>query len=665
MKKISKIVLVLAALCMVFSAFAVVASAENTASMAADAYFGEYTTANHSGAANIFFGTVNTDATEYGVIITPEGAANSLIFPGLVKGEDGKFGVAIYDMPEGLYSVAIYSGDIANAGAQSEYAVSAGKNFYANKGLQVKVTLDWNGARNHEQWYIYAAAGDKITAPDATVEGIVLPGELDGWYKADDTEFDFENDVVTEDITLKAQWIADDISEKVYDAYTTASGKMSFGTSVPADISDGSTLNIEFDVIAANMPKANYNFYVMLGYDNNHYNQSGRFFTFQYANWAYFDPWPGHYLTQNNKNNVGVDNGTGWDPTQMIVKDQSVKFSYTAPTAETTGSLYVYVKHMAQSDSEYVLLADTTNLTLDNVQDTSRVFMGLCLDENAGARGWTFTGYRSWVDRVGGGVEENYGFNSATNGDADVVENTEIEVPTFVTWEEGKLLNIRANTDASVDSNGSFQMWYGNMQGVDLAPGETLTWEFTVDSVEYGLWYNVWGGVSVVSGVFPTSVPQSYGKTVGFYGNFALDTGSYDGRYATICGDTNYNEYCELEEGYSNFDPYTDGCNYGGEALNIKIEYTAPDFDNMIDGSLVYYKKVASSEDWIKVTSVLYPDLTDDLHIVIWYNSGQNAGGAWDFIMSDYKMYTSEGQDLNRVISVGGIGQVQEYVPAE
>ncbi|MBQ2715112.1 MAG: leucine-rich repeat protein, partial [Clostridia bacterium] len=524
------------------------------------------------------------------------------------------------------------------------------------------VTLDWNGARNHNQWYIFAAPGEKITAPSLDVDGIVLPGELDGWYTNEGVEFDFDNDVVTKNMTLTAKWITDDISKKVFDAYTTATGKMSFGNSLPADISDGSTLNIEFDVIAANMPKQNYNLFVMLGADNNHYNQSGRFFTFQYANWAYFDPWPGHYVTANNKTATGVDNGTGWDPTQMIVKDQSVKFSYTAPTETTTGALKVYVKHMSYSDSEYTLLASTTNLTLANVQDTSNVFMGFVLDSNSNALGWTFTGYRSWVDRVGGGVEENYGFNSATNADADVVENTTMDIPTFVTWEEGKRLNIRANTDVAVDTAGSFQMWYGNMQGVDLAPGEILTWEFTVDSVEYGLWYSVWGGVSVVSGAFPTSLPQSYTKTVGFYGNFALDTSSHDGRYATICGDVDYYEYCEFEEGYSNFDPYRDVCNYGGEPLNIKIEYTAPDFDNMIDGSLVYYKKVASSEDWIKVTSVLYPDLYEDLHIVIWYYSSQNKGGAYDFIMSDYKMYTSEGQDLNRVISAGGICQVKEYV---
>ncbi|MBQ2714274.1 MAG: tyrosine-protein phosphatase [Clostridia bacterium] len=577
MKKVSKILLLLTILSLVFCV-TLSATADSVAKTYESIYVGEYDSGAYSGLANIVFGQVDASVEEYGIIVQDKAGAK-YAFAGKTKGEGGKFGVALYDMPDGVYDVYVYSGSLSG-----DYVTGDAVELYANAG--------------------------------------------------------------------------EDISKNVYTAGFSG-GDIGIGNRQGVDLSDGSTLNIEFDVYDATMPQANYNAYVIIREDTDFISWGGNY-AMAYANWAYGytdGTTEAHYTGAGvslEGMTLGADN---WDPTEWFVKDQSVKFSYTAPTENSSGSIRIYTKNVALSDEYYVEHCNITGLTLDNVTDTSNVHLAVKSDR--GERSITFSGYRAWVDR--GESQENLTSMFVSEGDVGIFTKVEdYQYSTPETWIEGAEYNIRAKTDAAVDESGSFEMWFGNAQGVDLSSGETLTWEFTVDSAESGQWYNTYGGVTVYSGGFANSLPWSYGTAVGFYGNFAYDVSEYANRFATISGDTNYYNSCQMTAGYDVFDPYTDVYN-STAPQNIKIVYTAPNGEN--EGALAYYRKLESDVDWhlsVEVTGITF---SENVHIAMWFMSSMNAGGAYDYDVSDFKFYTSEEQELVPIIGAGGICEITSVKP--
>ena len=142
MKKISKILFVVMALALAISAFAVSASAEDTVVTNSQLYIGEYTSSTHSGMAHIVFGTVSNADVEYGVIIE-DAAGLRFKFPGKAIGANGKYGIAIYDLPEGTYKAQAYTGadDARTLGAQTTFTM--GKATYTVKQLQDALLNDF------------------------------------------------------------------------------------------------------------------------------------------------------------------------------------------------------------------------------------------------------------------------------------------------------------------------------------------------------------------------------------------------------------------------------------------------------------------------------------------------------------------------------------------
>lgn len=580
MKKFSKILMVLIAVMLTLSVFTGFAFAEGTVELYEEIYVGEYDDGVHTGIANIVFGQVDVDASQYGIIIKDD-KGNRFAFAGHVKGYDGKFGVALYDMPDGEYEVCVYQGPL-----DGNYVTSESLTFLANQG--------------------------------------------------------------------------EDISKNVYTA-DFRKGDLGFGLGESVDLSDGSTLNIAFDVYDAVMPKANYNAYIAIREDSNYISWSANY-VLAFGNWAYGytdGTMEAQYAASSGISTTGMtmaDND--WDPTKWFVKDQSIKFSYTAPTATTAGSIKIYTKNVALSDEYYTEFTSITGITLANVPSTSNVFMAIKMD--SGERSLTFSGYRAWVDgktTQDKEIDSIYVSQSGENGFIQE-ENYEYSIPE--TWVDGARYNIRAKTDTTVDQSGSFEMWFGNAQGVDLASGESLIWEFTVDSAESGQWYNTYGGVTVYSGTFASTLPWSYGTAVGFMGNFAYDISNYSGRHADLCGDSNYYNSCSITNGYDTYDPYTD-VYYTLKAQNIKIVYTAPDGNSA--GSLVYYRKLEDEINWTKSVEVTGITFDKNVHIAMWFMSSLNAGGSYDYDISQFKFYTSEDQELVPIIGKGGICEITAVKP--
>lgn len=545
-----------------------------------DVYVGEYDSGVHEGLANIVFGQVDPASSHYGVIVKNE-AGEEYAFAGRAKGTDGKFGVAIYNMPDGIYDVCSYDGALSG-----EYKTSKYVKLFANSG--------------------------------------------------------------------------EDHSQKVY-TVDFEGGNVGFGNAQGVDLSDGATLNVEIDVYSANVPPANYNFYLVLREDTKFVSWAGKY-AMAYANWAYGYTDGTTEAKYTASSGISVDgmfmDETGWDPSKWFVKDQSIKFSYTAPTSISTGSIRIYSKSVALPDEYYTEIGRITNMTLANVTDTSNVYMAIKSD--TGARNMTFSGYRMWVDRPDSTVQTMTRMAVSKDGEAvfEVEEDYEYFPPE--TWVEGAKYNIRAKTDAKVDDSGKFEMWFGNAQGVDLSSGESLTWEFRVDTAEGGQWYNTYGGVAVYSGGFASSLPWNFSKSVGFFGNFAYDVSNYAGRHADLCGDTNYYNSCSITSGYATFDPYTDVYNVTS-AQDIKIVYTAP--SGASGGTLVYFRKLADLSEWTKVVEVKGITFTEDVHIAMWFMSSMNAGGAYDYDISNFKYYTSGEQDLVPIIGAGGICEITAVKP--
>ena len=386
MKKISKLILVIAALALVVSAFAVVASAEEaTAFISTDAYFGEYESGDLSGAANIIFGQVNADATEYGIVVKDAGG-NKKVFKGLAKGAEGKFGVALYTMPDGLYYVNVYSGapTVEEGGVLSDTMA-----IYANQGKQVVVSIDWNYSRAGSS-YLYTYEGGTVTAPDVeTLEKKPANANFEGYF-IDGAEFDWTQPI-TENVKVEAKWVSNGaLDDKIitYKSVASVSNSTSIGSSAGVDLSDGGSITMTFDVVTGHT-HANFQTKTSAlawlpvagasGY-NNGWSSTGHLGLA--GNPAYTEAAAQHYGYASASYPGGAvkafDFGeTPADPDLVMTAGSTFKAVYTAPTAETAGSIIWYTKSSLADDSAYVESASMRNISIADVFSTTDTYFWL------------------------------------------------------------------------------------------------------------------------------------------------------------------------------------------------------------------------------------------------------------------------------------------------
>lgn len=126
MKKIIRFLLII----MIFAVLAVtcsaVAVAQDTAITFGQMYIGEY----EGGNANIIFGQVTNTNDKYGVLVKELSTGKVLSFDGHNIGPEGKFGIAIYNVPDGNYTAQVYSGDVVNGILGEEIPFTANKSTY-------------------------------------------------------------------------------------------------------------------------------------------------------------------------------------------------------------------------------------------------------------------------------------------------------------------------------------------------------------------------------------------------------------------------------------------------------------------------------------------------------------------------------------------------------
>lgn len=170
MRKITKILLFVLMISMLTVVFSTVASAQDTATTFTQMYIGEYEGEN----ANIVFGEVSNKNDKYGILIKEKSTGNVYSFEGKYIGDQGKFGIALYNIPEGDYVAQVYSGDTINGVFGAEIP------FTANKSEYLVTFYDENDEVVKTQKVMHGASA---TSPEKE------PFKVSSWFAGYDTDF--------------------------------------------------------------------------------------------------------------------------------------------------------------------------------------------------------------------------------------------------------------------------------------------------------------------------------------------------------------------------------------------------------------------------------------------------------------------------------------------
>ncbi|MGN1099235.1 MAG: hypothetical protein ACI4S9_02735, partial [Christensenellales bacterium] len=169
------------------TAFAGVAYADAAVvTLSETVYQGEYSADGMSGDACVFFATVQGSPSDYGIVIT--GQDDEWTYKGKYQ-TDGKFGIALFEVPAGEYFVKAYADGVFS----DEIRFVAGSASFS-------VTWDFDGGKDSEGrssvTQIYYEGESLIVPTGVSRDGFIMNG-----YDKNLPE------TVTEDVTFTAKWI--------------------------------------------------------------------------------------------------------------------------------------------------------------------------------------------------------------------------------------------------------------------------------------------------------------------------------------------------------------------------------------------------------------------------------------------------------------------------
>ena len=377
MKKITKILLVLTLFMLVTSIFVSGAGAEDTVITFTQLYIGDYESENFTGEAHIIFATVSNMETEYGVIITDE-YGNRFKFQGKTINEDGRFGIAIYELPDGNYFANSYTGE--------GDARILGETVPFTKGVSTyNITYNLAGGTAAYDIIETVHQGSILDLPEnPTKEGWAFIGwTRDTWAN---TLVD-NNTIVYSDITLNAIYapVATEsyrltLDNNVSGQYTTLT------SAINPTLVAGEQVVLTFDI---NKVYSNVSRVIFATQDIAHARAANwPAYNGVNADYAHASYYYAHASVWDNYSGMGAGSGKvaydsnglvngvkhwvaddGWFltggsgiPNDMarygsipFGEGKSVKLVYTAPTATQKASLCLYTKAVADGDAAYVL----------------------------------------------------------------------------------------------------------------------------------------------------------------------------------------------------------------------------------------------------------------------------------------------------------------------
>lgn len=602
MRKISFVLLILAVFGLAFSVYAYGVDTVVNPSIEENLYIGEYETDGHDGMANVVFGTVDKKEIVYGVIITDENG-QSVAFPGKEKSADGKFGVAIYNMKRGeRFFAQVYAGSYDNT--------TASVSFYANLSNEIVVTYDMTDIGGgttqvslYENTILNPPSTTHLTPPSGAVFG--------GWFTKDGERFDLTKEV-NKDITLYAGWETDGVYGGKQFAYARTANygnRTNIGSSIPVDLSDGSSISMEMDVLSSNLSgnfqiEVNVMAWLPSGTNGTIYNNS--FTSTGYVsfsgNSAYTSAQPDHYygyVSNNGPSTIDKSRITfaskPFIPKSIFTAGKTVRMTYTAPTASKTGSITIYTKSSYADDTEYTLAAGMYGLTLSDVYDTSKVWLWFSFT-GTGARGsqnMTFKNYKVYRG------DQNLPVMLFNHYDTD------IKITDCYETEMEKAYDLTVSTSMDGSKGG----YLVSAQAVDMSLGGSIAMEMDVLRETFW-WQNVNYGPVIwrylgISNVFGSGFHDMF-----WYGN-PMYKNDKDG----------YSFWKDEDLSNKTLPEISKLCveDIWKEGNSVKIVYDVP--TDTKSGSIVIYTKLIEQSDayWTEMASVrgLKKDMVLDTSEVI------------------------------------------------
>lgn len=618
MKRIAKLMPILIVLVLAFSVLGITAGATTNATVSTNnqLYIGDYEIDSRSGQAHIVFGITSDVNAEFGVIIT-DSANNSFLFKGDPSrvSSDGKFGIAIYELPEGKYFAEAYTGAGDNRVRGNKVPFTMGVDTYT-------VTFDTTNAEGTVDDQTVAQGGNATKPSLVPVSDDGQP--FVGWVTKTGAPFDFTAPV-HDNTTVYAQF--EKIPEEKEPAYSgeflSNGGGGYFGNAVAADLTGGKSLVFEVDITSGVFPNSNYTpgFFIMdhAGSGNNYPYSIGRSAGW-YTNYNYFDSrhvWSGAMSKDAMIANGAVFHENLFHSEKIFRSGNSIKAIYTSYTATKGASIEIYVKKVEEDDSAYTFITSVTNIPAAAVPAENKVYLH-----------WSLQGGVYDIRNIKP-TFENY---SMTIVDG----NTSTDVTSLATGPNLILTNIYEKVMPNVKyevtydnySGAYFNGWFGNETGATLSEGESITMQFNVEESTTSASRNVNYAFAVNgSNWTPTGNPYTVdSKAFMLYGNHVM-SGQPACKAGTGASSATVNGVFNCATVFK-----------AGNSAKAVYTYKASGSEMRI------YYKATSADEWIETCSLTgISGPSSNVHISFFHDSSQWSNNKVRFLISDYTITTSDG----------------------
>lgn len=723
MRKLAKLFLILSLVAVLASSLCVMASAAtDTVSTFNQLYIGDYDQGSdkYTGMAHVVFGTVSNTDTEFGVLIETE-EGKTFKFPGRAIADSGKFGVAIYQLPEGNYKAYAYSGTDDNR------IVGDAAYFTANKAT-FTLTFDTSktaGVTAPSSQTV--AQGTPADKPTVSIPASAPANSDVAWVTADGKALDF-NSALTGDTVAYSKWCATESAIKSTYTYTqpgdATTGRTYLASATGVDLTDGSSMTMEFDITKSFSASSNINIYfnafAWLPASNNTglggvaymgvgYNPAYGATAAQWQGWL--DVTGGYSApgsTTASANNVG----------KLLSAGYTIKYVYTAPTADTVGSMYIYRKTTGADDSTYTEIGNLLNIPYapfaeDFAQTGVNLGFGM-YDVNTASYSGSFTNVKiygedgiclpititGFTDRYtvekpsctvtymkdGSTYAQDTIEVGSTTTAPDIssltaplggeyvwvdVNGNEFDFDTEIT--KNTTVYLKAIADPTIRENeykvnvtsSTSPVNLMTSVGMDLSSGDTLYLELDVLSSDIRDWHNCYVGFT-----FWQYLP-SYGSSIsgnqdltGFHDTtyvnnpihwYQGNTGSYKGSYS-------HGDHSGANPTLSGeFNPAT----LFATGKTVRMAYTAP--TDTTNGSIMLYNKDIGADD---STYTLISSVTDLVKASAVTNTSTYAGlvmytsqSGISFTFTNWHAYTESYGDIPAMFDYKNAGEISQIVP--
>lgn len=450
MKKILK-TLLCAILLVVALSVGVVAFAGNTDTVKtiATPYVGDYEATDGSGRtgfAHIVFGEVSNVDAECGILLTSndEGWTKSYPVKSNADGEklisdDGKFGIALYNLEDGEYTVRAYSGEEGSRILGNSYTLRAGVSAYT-------VTYVNGSETQNEQ----VAVG---TTPTGNVNFVKDGYKIEGFKTANGVVYDM-TEPTYDDLTLYPIWTPDQT------ARVTLSGNPAYLTH-EASANSGETITLKFDVVeilaySTIGNQARFGF----GLVSDDTTSVGFMATNSGNTLIGSGTLVGSHVLKSDY--VGETSSTLTN-VPLFKSGESVKVVYKPYTSQSDkGYIKAYVKAKGASDNAYTLVGGVENITTTNGKLAFLTDNGTVLD--------VILANMSFTSETGGLGIENVAYAYQSGGDFTKISNTTVD--------------DELQYDILAPSAGNVVV--GSKTRLDMTYGDVYVMEFYIDYTNFG-----------------------------------------------------------------------------------------------------------------------------------------------------------------------------------